>query len=76
VKLLKKSAVSFFMALLRQIAKNVFFKHINKIIDWTTLEKEIDKVYKRGKSADWRPAYKGILLFKMLLTGIMVRIKR
>jgi hypothetical protein len=37
--------------------KNVFFRHINKIMDWTALEKEIDKVYKRGKSADGQPAY-------------------
>jgi IS5 family transposase len=34
------------------------------------MEKEIDKVYKRGKSVDGRPAYKGILLFKMLLIDI------
>jgi hypothetical protein len=30
----------------KRIGKNVFFKHINKIIDWTALEKEIDKVYR------------------------------
>jgi hypothetical protein len=36
----------------KRIGKNVFFKHINKIIDRTALEKEIDKVYKRGESVD------------------------
>jgi IS5 family transposase len=54
----------------KRVRKNVFFKHINILIDWTELEKEIDKIYKRGKSVDGRPAYKGILLFKMLLIGI------
>ena len=28
------------------------------------------KVYKRGQSVNGRPAYSGLLLFKMLLTGI------
>jgi IS5 family transposase len=48
----------------------VFSKHINVVIDWSTLEKEIDKTYKQGKYVDEHPEYKGILLFKMLLTGI------
>ena len=54
----------------RRIRKNTFFKQINMIIDWTEVEKEIRKVYKRGHSVDGRPAYSGLLLFKMLLIGI------
>ena len=54
----------------KRVRKNVFFKHIEILIDWSSLEAEIRKVYKRGLSADGRPAYKGILLFKMLLLGI------
>ncbi|MDR0754700.1 MAG: hypothetical protein LBF04_04850 [Prevotellaceae bacterium] len=45
----------------KRVRKNVFFKHINILIDWSAPEKEIDK--KRGKSVDGCPAYKGILLF-------------
>jgi len=54
----------------RRIRKNTFFKQINTLIDWNEIEKEINKVYKRGHSVDGRPAYSGLLLFKMLLLGI------
>lgn len=54
----------------KRIRKNVFFKQINMIIKWEEIEKEIAKVYKRGHSAEERPAYSGLLLFKMLLPGI------
>jgi len=54
----------------RRIRKNTFFKQINMLIDWSEVEKEISKVYKRGHSVDGRPAYSGLLLFKMLLLGI------
>jgi IS5 family transposase len=50
--------------------RSEFFKKVNEVIDWTALEREIDKVYKRGQSVDGRPAYRGIVLFKMLLIGI------
>ena len=54
----------------RRIRKNTFFKQINMLIDWSEVEKEIIKVYKRGHSVDGRSAYSGLLLFKMLLLGI------
>jgi IS5 family transposase len=54
----------------RRIRKNTFFKQVNTLIDWEEIEKEIKKVYKRGHSVDGRPAYSGLLLFKMLLIGI------
>jgi IS5 family transposase len=54
----------------RRTRKNTFFKPINMLIDWNEVEKEIKKVYKRGHSVDGRPAYSGLLLFKMLLLGI------
>ena len=54
----------------RRIRKHTFFKKINTIIDWSGMEKEILKVYRRGHPVDGRPAYKGLLLFKMLLIGI------
>jgi len=54
----------------KRTRKNTFFKQINMLIDWSEVEKEIKKVYKRGHSVDGRPAYSGLLLFKMLLLGI------
>ena len=54
----------------KRIRKNTFFKQINTLIDWKEIDKEIVKVYKRGYSVDGRPAYSGLLLFKMLLPGI------
>jgi IS5 family transposase len=54
----------------RRIRKNTFFKQINVLVNWKEIEKEITKVYKRGHSVDGRPAYNGLLLFKMLLIGI------
>jgi len=54
----------------KRIRKNVFFKRINVLVDWNAIEKEINKVYKRGHSVDGRPAYSGLLLFKMLLLGM------
>lgn len=54
----------------RKTRRSVFFKMINEIIDWKQLEREIDKIYKKGKSIDGRPSYPGTLLFKMLLIEI------
>jgi IS5 family transposase len=51
----------------RRTRKNTFFKQINLIIDWKLIEKEINKVYKKGTSVDGRPSYPGLLLFKMML---------
>lgn len=51
----------------RRTRKSTFLRQINTIIDWLPIEKEINKVYKRGKSVDGRPSYPGILLFKMML---------
>lgn len=47
--------------------KKQFFNQIDKIIDWHKIEKEINKYYKKGLSADGRPSYSGLLLFKMSL---------
>lgn len=47
--------------------KNKFFSAINATIDWVPIEKDINKVYKKGRSATGRSSYSGLLLFKMLL---------
>lgn len=47
-----------------------FFKEIDQIVDWDPIAKELDKIYKRGHHKGGQRAYRGILLFKMLLIGI------
>ena len=44
-----------------------FFDSINKIVDWNKIELIVKKYYNKGLSADGRPAYEGILLFKIIL---------
>ena len=51
----------------RRIRKNSFLKQMNTLIDWKEIDEEIKKYYNRGYSVDGRPAYSGLLLFKMLL---------
>ena len=47
--------------------KNTFFTQINKLIDWDSISKIINKDYSKGKSATGKPSYDGLLLFKMCL---------
>ena len=54
----------------KRTAKNTFYGHINKIINWQDIDSEIVKYYTVGKSATGQPSYSGILLFKMLLVGV------
>ncbi len=51
----------------RHTRKNTFLRQVDQIIDWNPLEKEINKVYKKGQSVDGRPSYNGLILFKMML---------
>lgn len=44
-----------------------FFDNINKIVDWNKLVTILKKYYNKGNSVDGRPAYEGILLFKITL---------
>lgn len=46
---------------------------INKAINWAYIENEIDKVYTKGKRLDGRPAYSGLLLFKICLLEVWAR---
>jgi IS5 family transposase len=47
--------------------KSVFFEQVNKLVNWSLVEKEINKFYKKGQSADGRPSYSGLVLFKLTL---------
>jgi len=51
----------------KRTRKNKFLRQINVIVDWQPIEKEINNIYRKGYSADGRPSYSGLLLFKMLL---------
>lgn len=47
--------------------KQTFFIQINALIDWTEIGAIISKHYTKGKSATGKPAYDGVLLFKVCL---------
>lgn len=54
----------------RRTRKGNFLKQIDQLIDWNLIEKAIAAHYAPVSDAAGRPAYSGLLLFKMLLVGI------
>lgn len=50
--------------------KGNFLSQIDQLIDWLPLEQCIRKHYNPGQDVTGRPAYPGLLLFKMMLVGI------
>ncbi|MBK7353852.1 MAG: transposase [Nitrosomonas sp.] len=54
----------------RRTRKGNFLKQIDQLIDWNSLAKVIAIHYAPVSDAAGRPAYPGLLLFKMLLVGI------
>lgn len=54
----------------RRTRKGNFLNQINQLIDWNSIEKAIAQHYAPTTDATGRPAYPGLLLFKMLLVGI------
>lgn len=55
------------IAVIHRVIKMPLFERVNTVIDWTELENEISKYYKKGKSVDGRESYSSLILFKMLL---------
>ena len=47
--------------------KNQFFSQVDTLIDWQPILKIINKFYKKTSSATGRPAYNGLVLFKICL---------
>jgi len=47
--------------------KSVFFNQMNKLLDWGAIKVIIGKYYTKGNSATGKPAYDGLLLFKVCL---------
>ena len=54
----------------RRTRKGNFLNQVDYLIDWTPIEKAIAEHYAPTFDAAGSPAYSGLLLFKMLLTGI------
>jgi len=54
----------------RRTRKGNFLKQMDILIDWNALSQEINRHYHPKADVVGRPAYPGILLFKMLLVGI------
>ncbi|MDO9312578.1 MAG: transposase [Nitrosomonas sp.] len=54
----------------RRTRKGNFLNPIDQLIDWAPIEKAIAPHYAPVSDAAGRPAYPGLLLFKMLLAGI------
>lgn len=54
----------------RRTRKGNFLNQIDQLIDWTPIEKTIAQHYAPATDVTGRPAYPGILLFKMLLVGL------
>jgi len=55
---------------IRRTRKGNFFNQINQLIDWESIERAIVQHYAPTSDVTGRPAYPGLLLFKMLLVGI------
>ena len=47
--------------------KKTFFAQINSLLDWSSIKITIDKYYTKGNSVTGKPAYDGVLLFKIYL---------
>lgn len=47
--------------------KHIFFDQINKLVNWSALEKELRLYYPKGLRLSGKPAYNPLILFKMLL---------
>ena len=43
-------------------SKNVFFRQVNTLVDWSSIEKELRKVYKRGEKERGYKAYHPLIL--------------
>lgn len=55
------------LAVSKRKIKSEFFGQIDKIVDWRPISNLINKYYTKGVSATGKPAYDGLLLYKMCL---------
>lgn len=55
---------------IRRTRKGNFLNQVDHLIDWKPIEKAINQHYSPKSDVTGRPAYPGLLLFKMLLVGV------
>lgn len=55
------------MAISKRKVKSEFFGQINKIVVWRLITNLINKQYIKGTSTTGKPAYDGLLLFRICL---------
>ena len=55
------------LAVSQRKIKSTFFNQVNVALDWDKIDAVIGRYYKKGISVDGRPAYGGLILFKMCL---------
>ena len=55
------------IAIEKRNLSNGFLDQVDKVVDWKKIEEKIDVIYSKGKRLDGRPAYPGILLFRMCM---------
>lgn len=58
------------MAASNRRVRNLFFDQVDAVLDWAGIEAEIGRYYHAGSSKGGKPAYPGLLLFKMSLLWI------
>lgn len=58
------------MAASKRRVNNLFFDQVDAVLDWAGIEAEIGRYYHAGSAKGGKPAYPGLLLFKMSLLGI------
>lgn len=56
----------YFVEIRKQTRKS-FLDDVNRLIDWKPIEKVLRKKYRKVASADGRPAYPPVPMFKLLL---------
>lgn len=61
----EKLGMTDYLVSTRRKIKQQFFEQINQIVDWRLISNIINKHYTKGEDVCGRPAYSGLILFKM-----------
>lgn len=60
-----KLGMTDYLVMTKRKIKTQFFEQMNVIVDWRPISNIINKHYSRGEDVCGRPAYSGLILFKM-----------
>jgi transposase, IS5 family len=61
----EKLGMTDYLVQTRRKVKKQFFEQVNAIVDWRPISNIINKHYSKGEDVCGRPAYSGLILFKM-----------